>query len=170
MNKLSAAQRAQIKRLAEPKATEEGGELNVVPFLDIIVNVMMFVLATVAVTFTTTADVAPPRPSVRDGKPLGLTIAIVDNGFAIKASGGNVGPGCRDMGEGLAVSSHDFASLHQCVASLKNSSAFAAAETSVTLTASPTIRYETLIATMDAVRTTDDGKDLFPDMNLALVR
>ena len=40
---------------------EEGGELNIVPFLDIIMNVLMFVLATVAVTFTATIDTTPPR-------------------------------------------------------------------------------------------------------------
>ena len=48
--KLSAAQRSKIRRLSQPKELapdEEGGELNIVPFLDIITNVMMFVLATV---------------------------------------------------------------------------------------------------------------------------
>ena len=46
--KLSAAQRSKIRRLSQPKelaADEEGGELNIVPFLDIITNVLMFVLA-----------------------------------------------------------------------------------------------------------------------------
>ena len=39
---------------------EEGGELNIVPFLDIIVNILIFVLATVAVTFTATITTTPP--------------------------------------------------------------------------------------------------------------
>ena len=50
--KLTAAQRSKIRRLAAPKEIapdEEAGELNIVPFLDIITNVLMFVLATLAV-------------------------------------------------------------------------------------------------------------------------
>ena len=44
--KLSAAQRSRIRRLSMPKELspdEEGGELNIIPFLDIITNVLMFV-------------------------------------------------------------------------------------------------------------------------------
>ncbi len=52
---LTVAQRSKIRRLSQPKELapdEEGGELNIVPFLDIVVNILIFVLATVAVTFT----------------------------------------------------------------------------------------------------------------------
>lgn len=65
---LSAAQKAKIRRLTAPRelsAIDEGAELNVVPFLDIIVNVLIFVLATVAVTFTAAVTVAPPRRALR---------------------------------------------------------------------------------------------------------
>ncbi len=63
MAKLSAAQRGKIRRLSQPaelSPDEEGGELNIVPFLDIIMNILIFVLATVAVTFTATIDTTPP--------------------------------------------------------------------------------------------------------------
>ena len=61
---LSSAQRSKIRRLSQPKhpdAGEEAGELNIIPFLDIIMNVLMFVLATVSVTFTATIDTYPPK-------------------------------------------------------------------------------------------------------------
>src|SRR5579864_4534392 len=94
--KLSAAQRSKIRRLSQPRELapdEEGGELNIVPFLDIVTNVLMFVLATVAVTFTATIDTFPPRAGSGARAPttptLGLTILIVPDGFSIKASGGN---------------------------------------------------------------------------------
>ena len=61
--KLSAAQRSKIRRLSQPKEhapDEAGGELNIVPFLDIITNVLMFVLATISVTFTATIDRLDP--------------------------------------------------------------------------------------------------------------
>src|SRR5512145_1121546 len=96
---LSAAQRGRIRRLSQPKELspdEEGGELNVVPFLDIITNIMIFVLATVAVTFTATITTTPPASKgsgVRkdiESTALNLTVIIVNEGFSIKAAGGNV--------------------------------------------------------------------------------
>ena len=41
---LTAAQRGKIRRLSQPRELapdEEGGELNIVPFLDIIVNILI---------------------------------------------------------------------------------------------------------------------------------
>ncbi|MGC4092027.1 MAG: hypothetical protein QM756_29920 [Polyangiaceae bacterium] len=60
---LSPAQRSKIRRLSQPRELspdEEGGELNIVPFLDIVVNILIFVLATVAVTFTASIETQPP--------------------------------------------------------------------------------------------------------------
>src|SRR5476649_1416184 len=101
--KLSAAQRSKIRRLSQPKelaADEEGGELNIVPFLDIITNVLMFVLATISVTFTTMIDTQPPRSNgsnVRPpGKPtLSLNIIVIDKGFIVSAFGQRIGEVCQ---------------------------------------------------------------------------
>src|SRR5690349_21725443 len=92
---LSALQRAKIRRLASPGQAppeEEGGELNVVPFLDIITNVLMFVLATVAITFTATIETTPRHRGIRPptAPGLGLTVLVVRDGFSLKAKGGNV--------------------------------------------------------------------------------
>jgi biopolymer transport protein ExbD len=182
--KLSAAQRSKIRRVAQPRELapdEEGGELNIVPFLDIITNVLMFVLATVTVTFTATIDTYPPKAGSASVRPpttptLGLTVLIVNDGFAVKARGGNVAPGCSDTGPGLAVAKmpdgkeYNFDALKKCVLGLKSSSADFADETTVTISASPNIPYQAVIGTMDAVRKTDDGKDLFPDVNFGLAR
>src|SRR5215475_6256546 len=111
-DQLSAAQRSKVRRLSQPKEAEEGedaGELNIVPFLDIIMNVLMFVLATVAVTFTATIDSTPPslggkgvRPA-GESKALNLSVLVVDGGFGLKASGGNIATGCQSPGPGLTV-------------------------------------------------------------------
>src|SRR6478735_10456059 len=109
--KLSAAQRGKIRRLSAPKELspdEEGGELNIVPFLDIIMNVLMFVLASVSVTFTSSFDTSPPKRGGGSARAptapsLNLTVTIVPEGFSVKARGGNVAPGCNDLGPGLAV-------------------------------------------------------------------
>ena len=84
---LSAAQRSKIRRLSQPvelAPSEEGGELNIVPFLDIIVNILIFVLATVAVTFTASIETTPPASrgsGVRSeitSEALNLTVLIVN--------------------------------------------------------------------------------------------
>ena len=182
--KLSAAQRSKIRRISQPRELapdEEGGELNIVPFLDIITNVLMFVLATVTVTFTATIDTFPPKAGGAPVRPpttptLGLTILVVNDGFSVKARGGNVAPGCQDTGSGLAVGKtpdgkeYDFSALTKCVEHLKGLSPDFADETTVTISANPNIPYQAVIGTMDAVRSGPDGKELFPDVNFGLAR
>jgi biopolymer transport protein ExbD len=180
--KLSAAQRSKIRRLSAPRELapdEEGGELNIVPFLDIITNVLMFVLASLSVTFTTTIDTFPPKAGGAGVRPpttptLGLTVIVVNDGFSIKARGGNVAPGCSDTGPGLAVpkagSDYDYRKLTSCVQGLKRLSDDFKNETQVTISANPNIPYQAIISTIDAVRTGDNGEDLFPDVNFGLAR
>jgi biopolymer transport protein ExbD len=180
--KLTAAQRSKIRRLATPKELapdEEGGELNIVPFLDIVTNVLMFVLATVSVTFTATIDTFPPRAGGAGSRApqvptLGLTIIVVPDGFSIKARGGNIAPGCDDAGPGLAVpkknNEYDYAKLNQCAAKLKALAPEFKDEMQVTISANPQIPYQAVIGTMDAVRRSDKGEDLFPEVNFGLAK
>lgn len=186
LEKLSAAQRSKIRRLSQPREVgeEETGELNIVPFLDIITNVLMFVLATVSVTFTATIDSFPPRAGkgsrLPTTKTLGLTVIVVPDGFSVKASGGNVAPGCNDTGPGLAIpkrgSDYDYESLRDCAAKLKTMAPEFATEEQVTISANPQIPYQVVISTMDYLREKPDPQDpskktrLFPDVNFGLAR
>ena len=195
MERLSAAQRSKIRRLSAPKeidAADEGGELNIVPFLDIITNVLMFVLATVSVTFTATIDTFPPRAGSGARAPttptLGLTVILVPEGFSVKARGGNVSPGCNDTGPGIAIPAkgtvtdesgksyvdYDYAALTVCANKLKNLSPDFKDETTVTISGNPNTPYQAIVATMDAVRKTTDeqGQDieLFPDVTFGVAR
>src|SRR5688572_26680576 len=180
MARLSAAQRARIRRLSQPRELapdEEGGELNIVPFLDIIMNILIFVLATVAVTFTTTIETA--QQSSSSGKSpseptetLNMTVLIVNDGFGVKAAGGNVAPGCRGHGSGLALPKkggrYDLTGLTQCAEALKGMKESFAAETQVFLTANNDTEYELVIQVMDALRTSQDGKTpLFPNVSFS---
>jgi biopolymer transport protein ExbD len=178
--KLSAAQRSKIRRLSAPKELapdEEGGELNIVPFLDIITNVLMFILAIVSVTFTATIDSFPPKRGGRGGGPttptLGLTVIVVPEGFSVKAHGGSIAPGCHDTGAGITVPSKgpdfDYAGLKSCVATIKKEAPEEVRdETSVTISANPNIPYQIIIGAIDAVRNDDQGKDLFPDVQFGV--
>jgi biopolymer transport protein TolR len=193
--KLSAAQRSKIRRLAAPQELapdEEGGELNIVPFLDIIMNVLMFVLATVAVTFTATIDSEPPAPSGGSSarasaqETLGLTVIVVPDGYSLKARGGNVAPGCNDTGPGLAVPLkgknpdgtplYDNQRLNECARKLKALSTAFAAERQVTVSANPNIPYQSIIGAIDALRAgpptekSPEGEPLFPEIVFGLAR
>jgi biopolymer transport protein ExbD len=181
--KLSTAQRSKIRRLSQPREPEEGeeaGELNIVPFLDIIMNVLMFVLASIAVTFTASIETSPPSSGGKGAfkatanKGLNLSVFIVSDGFALKAAGGNIAPGCSGAGAGIAVakagSQYDYANLNDCVKRLKDSSADFKDETQVTLTANPGVEYAVVIGTMDALRKSKDGDELFPDVHFGVPR
>src|SRR6476619_145249 len=169
--KLSTAQVAKIRRLSQPKELapdEEGGELNIVPFLDIVMNVLMFVLATVSVTFTATIDTYPPRAGSGARAPttptLGLTVLVVPDGFSLKARGGNVAPGCNDTGPGIAIpkkeGDYDYDALKACAQKLNGAAPEFNDEMGVTISANPPIPYQVVIGAMDAVRKNDTGDDL----------
>jgi biopolymer transport protein TolR len=179
-SELSAAQRAKIRRLSAPREIppdEEGGELNVVPYLDIITNILIFVLATVAVTFTAAIDSSPPASGGKgvrkeiESTALNLTILIVNDGFSMKASGGNVAPGCTGPGPGIAIPKkngrYDYASLNACAAKLKAALPDYANENQFYVTGNPNTEYQTIISVIDALRTDmrDPTRVLFTDVN-----
>jgi biopolymer transport protein TolR len=179
--KLSAQQRSKIRRLSQPREhapDEAGGELNIVPFLDIITNVLMFVLATISVTFTATIDTYPPRAGSGARAPttptLGLTVLVVPDGFSLKARGGNVAPGCNDTGPGIAIpkkeGDYDYDSLKACAIKLKGAAVEFKDEMGVTISANPPIPYQVVISTMDAVRKNEAGEELFPEVTFGVAR
>jgi biopolymer transport protein TolR len=180
---LSAAQRSKVRRLSQPKELspdEEGGELNIVPFLDIVVNILIFVLATVAVTFTSSIETNPPASKgagVRAEIPsqaLNLSVIIANEGFSLKTSGGNIAPGCNDAGPGYAVpkvnGQYDFAGLTTCAARLKGASPDFADETQATITANPGTEFQTVIAVMDSLRSTPSGDALFENIQFGIFK
>jgi biopolymer transport protein ExbD len=179
---LSPAQRSKIRRLSAPKeaeAGEEAGELNIVPYLDIIMNILMFVLASVAVTFITSIDTTPPSKGggkVRadvSSKALNLNVFIVNEGISVKTSGGNLAPGCQEPGSGIAIPKvngvNDYTSLTACAKRIKNLRPEFKEEDQVTIVANADVDFKTIIATMDALRA-DGEEELFPDVHFGAVR
>lgn len=181
---LSAAQRSRIRRLsqpAEPQPGDEAGELNIVPYLDIIMNVMMFVLASVSVTFIASIDTTPPSIGGKGKsnvatKALNLSAFVTDDGISLKTSSGNIAPGCQGTGAGITFpiqniggqKTHDFAAVTACAKKLKSARAEFKEETQVTITAKSNIDYGTIIDTMDALRK-DGEEELFPHVHFGVV-
>jgi biopolymer transport protein TolR len=179
---LSAAQRSRIRRLSqphEPAPGDEAGELNIIPYLDIITNIMMFVLASISVSFVASIDTTPPAigggkvrvdPST---KSLNLACFIVTQGITLKTSGGNIATGCLDSGSGITVpkvgDDYDFKSLTACAKRLKNANSAFKEETQVTITANPGVEYKTVIDVMDSLRN-DGEEELFPEVHFGAAR
>ncbi len=179
---LSAAQRSRIRRLSQPKepdAGEEAGELNVVPYLDIITNILMFVLASVSVTFVASIDTTPPSiggSKVRSelaSRALNLSVFVTSQGVSLKTSGGNIATGCSDIGSGITVPKkgdvYDYPGITACAKRLKGAREEFKSETQVTITANPGIDYKTIIDVMDSLRS-DGQEELFPEVHFGVAR
>ena len=177
---LSASQRSRIRRLARPEDPAQGdeaGELNIVPYLDIITNIMMFVLASVAVSFVGTINIqaafAGPRLPERDVRPLHLTALVTSQGVALTTADGHIAPGCGGIGAGMTVpmlsGEHDLTTLTACARRIKGARPEPSVETQVTLTASPEVPYSAVIAIMDALRS-DEAGELFPEVHFGVAR
>lgn len=169
------------KRKLKPKEEEEAGELNIVPYLDILMNLIIFMLLSMTglATFGILNVSAPTYGGGGGGgnpdekPPLLLTVAIAKNGFYIAATGG-VLPGIEQQGtaaEGAPPTigkkgdgTYDFDGLNAKMKEIKTSFPD---ESKVILAAEADTSYEVLVNTMDATRETLDHKLLFPDVTLA---
>lgn len=169
------------KRKVRPKEEEESGELNIIPYLDILMNLIIFILlsmtglATFGILNVNAPNYGASNPSggTPDKPPLLLTVAISKKGYYIAATGGVLGaaeqaPGAP-MGEGaptipkLPDGSPDYAAL---TSKMKEIKANFPEESKVIIAAEPDVQYEWLVMTMDALRETSDRKLLFPDVTL----
>jgi hypothetical protein len=94
---------------------------------------------------------------------------VVNQGFSIKAQGGNVAPGCAGAGPGIAIpktaDQYDFAQLQECVSKLKRSAPEFEEETQAFIAGNPDTDYQTVISVIDAIRSDSQGAPLFPDVN-----
>ena len=174
------------RRKLKPREREDAGDLNLVPYLDILMNLIIFMLMSItglaafgilnvnAPSYGGAAATA--NPDQTDKPQLLLTVLISGKGFHIAGTGAVLsGEGAAPAGgEAEAASppavpkradgSYDYASLTAKLVQIK---AEFPQETKVIIGAEADIAYEHLISTMDAVRETKDRKLLFPDVTLA---
>ena len=186
MSKDSAASHLQLNRvrarfrrkLAEAEEEETVGELNVVPFLDVLVNTMIFLLATAAVSppranilTTGPAIVKEPLPGPV-AKNLNLTVAVSRSGFIVGGAGGVLpgapgGPTIKcsaPLRQGRCpayvaahrwVDRYDYGALARLAKKIKTR--YPGTREAV-LTADRHIPYQVLVKTMDTVRGRPSGK------------
>jgi biopolymer transport protein ExbD len=141
--------------------------------MDIVTNIIIFLLASVvnqvalsninvtvpSLSSGAAADRDPDQPPPKP--PLNLTVSVGASGFTIAASGG-VLPIVPKLPNGR----YDYTTLTNKLKEIK-SAPDNAEETKANFNADATIPYDIVVATLDAMRTTDDGKALFPDVAFA---
>ncbi|MFT3842308.1 MAG: biopolymer transporter ExbD [Myxococcaceae bacterium] len=142
----------QLMRTRGGEAIEHDGELNTLPYLDVLMNLIIFMLlsmsglATFGVINVTTSGSAPGSA----GDDAIVHVRIEPAGFDVQHGSSAV-----------HLASHDFAQLSAALATLKTSSA----DDRAVLSAAPDTSYELVTATLDAMRGAE-GQRLFPDVAL----
>jgi biopolymer transport protein TolR len=166
--------RAAMRRMRDhvEEIEEEAGELNLVPYMDIVTNIIIFLLASV-VNQVALGNINVSSPTIQAGggsasdepppekPPLNLTITVGATGYIVGASGGVLPPIPK-----LPNGQYDYKTLTTKLKEIK-SNPDNAEETKATFNADANIPYDIVIATLDAMRQADDGKILFPDVNFA---
>ena len=178
---LTSVQRKYIRKRTKPvdlDPSEMSTELNIIPFLDIVVNLIMFLLITTeAVLLISQIESDLPKIARGRGKggevstPLNLNVTVTGKGVIVTGSGGKLAPGCERTEPGGSITvaktrdgKYDWKALTDCADRVKK--AFPT-EDSVTVSADPIVAYENIVAAMDAVRA--KGKDeLFPRVLIAV--
>lgn len=167
---------------------EESGELNIVPYLDILINLIMFLLIAQATLVSlgminVNASAYASAGNNADNKPsnasLRLTIGIAGNGFYVAAKGGVLPGQTEETGDvskqgitskeptvpRLKNGEYDFITLNTKLRAIKD--AFPETD-SVYIAADDTVPYEVIVKTLDFSREdrsrNNAKKPLFPNV------
>jgi biopolymer transport protein TolR len=180
MAKFSPRQRAYIRKRSkhvELDPSEVAGELNIIPFLDIVVNLIMFLLATTEAVLLI-SQIESDLPKIASGRskgadvatPLNLNVTVVSAGVLVSGSGGKLAPGCTGIDTGRTVTvpmkgkDYDWTGLTECVARVKEQFKD---EDTVTISADPQVQYEHVVKAMDSVRS-KAKEELFPKVLISV--
>jgi biopolymer transport protein ExbD len=169
------------------RTEEDTGDLNIVPYLDIVVNLVMFMLLSMTglISFGV-LNVSAPKiggeaaVAGETAPRLLLTVAIGKDGFYVAGAGGVLGADAAAGAAGrppsipLVEGRYDYAALTAELVRVKDRFP---SETQVILSADPDVPYDVLIQTMDACRETaapgpggaTERRPLFFDVSLSLV-
>jgi biopolymer transport protein ExbD len=164
------------RRKLKPREEEEAGELNIVPYLDILMNLILFMLLSInGLAAFGILNVSAPgyggpsttvAPQENPEQPhLVLSVLISKKGHFVNSQNAILGEDGAPTIPLKADGSYDYAALNAQMVKIK--SAFPT-ETKVIVAADADTPYDALIQTMDALRETQDKSHrlLFPDVTL----
>jgi biopolymer transport protein ExbD len=169
---------------------EHTGELNIVPYLDIVTNLVMFMLLSMTGLISLgVVNVSAPRiggeaaaAAAGESQPkLLLTVAISKRGFYVAGANGVLGADAPSVDQARPPTvplrpdgRYDYDALTEQMKRIKEKYP---RETNVIFSADPDVAYDTLVQTMDACREakvkgpdgTVERKPLFFDVSLSLI-
>lgn len=160
---LATRLRRELRRARARKDTSDtpGGELNIVPFLDVVVNLMLFLLATSSAALALAQHDSElgglcRGPHCGGREPgLGLSVTLTERGAVVATREGFVAAGCEGVAPGFDVAvaraggRYDVEGLARCLERIHRAHP---AERDVILSAEPRVAYEDLVGAMDASR------------------
>lgn len=170
------------RRKLRPAEHDEVGELNIVPYLDILMNLIMFMLLSITglsafgilnVNAPNYGGAAASVTDQADQPKLLLSVLIQKKGFYVAGTGAVLGQqtaGAQGAGGAEPTiprrpdGTYDFNALTAQMMSIKKDFP---GETKVIVGAEGDTPYETLVQTMDSVREGPQRQLLFPDVTLA---
>lgn len=163
-------------RRRRPSFDDVGHELNLVPYLDIMVNLVLFMLMSITsfLSFTVlNASIPQLSPNVAQAKEqlkkkeLLLMVRVTNQGFQVDPSikGGKSLPS-KTLGK--TEEGYPFEALKEMGLGLKKQFPD---ETKVLIVAQRNVIYEDIIHTMDALRDFEEDGDeaMFPDVTLSIL-
>lgn len=130
----------------------ETGELTLVPYLDILMNLILFMILSMTGLGAMKVINATRATGQGSSEAAPVSVVIDETGFVVR-QGEHVTTVPRRDGE------WDQAALRKALESVSGGSR-------LLVSAAAGVQFEVLVATMDAARTTADGKPLFPDVTL----
>ncbi len=170
--RLSHSQRRRVRRAVrapELDPSESGEELNIIPFLDVVVNLVMFML----LTMTTALSAHQVSAQLPGHGPTGsqawrANVVLTSDGVLVADGSGTYAAGCHEHGGveptvGLVAGESDWLALRTCAETLHRTHPETA---SVTVSADPDVPLSSVISAMDALRGGPNAP-LFPDVLIA---
>lgn len=169
------------RRKLKPREEEETGELNIVPYLDILMNLIIFMLLSIngltafGILNVSAPNYGGPAPTTAEQpaedpnqKKLLLSVLISKKGHHISSEDGTLDKEGLPSVPRKEDGTYDYAALNAKMVQVK--AAFPS-ETKVIVAADPDIAYEVLIQTMDSLRETPTRPRqlLFPDVTLGAI-
>jgi biopolymer transport protein ExbD len=164
------------RRKLKPREEEELGELNIVPYLDILMNLIIFMLlsitglASFGILNVNAPSYGGPTTGVSQDKPeeekMVLSVLISKKGLFVNTQHTVLGEQGQPTVPLKADGSYDFDALNAEMVKVKSA---VPTETKVIVAAESDTPYEVLIQTMDAIRETKDRHALFPDVTLGAI-
>jgi biopolymer transport protein ExbD len=167
----------------EEESLDQSGELNIVPYLDILMNLIMFMLLSITgLAVYGMVNVTAPEYAAQDTAKAGgsdtpqprvISVLVTHAGFFVASDNTVLTPGGTVAAQGTptipkrAGGDYDFDALTAKMIEVKK---VVPKETKVLLAADPDTPYEVVVGTMDAIRETKGNRgapNLFPDVTLA---